>query len=127
MSTRARIDRNDETVEYFFDEGCYITEWLNRDDDPALSIARARVEPGGTTRWHLLGGITERYLVLSGRGRVEIEGLAPTEIDSGAVVTIPPGAAQRITCLGDTELVFLALCTPRFELAAYTDAEHEFG
>jgi mannose-6-phosphate isomerase-like protein (cupin superfamily) len=127
MSSSARIDRNAETAEYFFDEGCHITEWLNRDDDPALSIARARVEPGGTTRWHRLAGITERYLILSGRGRVEIEGLAPTEIDSDAVVTIPPGAAQRISCLGDVDLVFLALCTPRFALAAYTDVEHEFA
>jgi len=30
--------------------------------------------------------------------------------------------AQRITNIGDTDLVFLALCTPRFTRAAYEDA-----
>ena len=49
--------------EYYFEEGCYITELHNRADDPAVSVARARVPPGVTTRWHTLGGITERYVI----------------------------------------------------------------
>lgn len=109
--------------EYWFVEGCHILEWHNRADDPALSVARARVAPGQTTRWHRLQGITERYLILSGRGRVEIEGLAPADLGAGAVAVIPPGCAQRITCLGEEELVFLAMCTPRFEAQAYVDVE----
>lgn len=109
--------------EYWFVEGCHILEWHNRVDDPALSVARARVAPGQTTRWHRLQGITERYLVLSGRGRVEVEGLEPAVIGAGAVVVIPPGCAQRIACVGDQELVFLAMCTPRFEAAAYEDVD----
>jgi mannose-6-phosphate isomerase-like protein (cupin superfamily) len=44
-------------------------------------------------------------------------------IGAGAVVVIPPGCAQRIACLGDEELVFLAICTPRFEAQAYQDVE----
>lgn len=109
--------------EYWFVEGCHILEWHNRADDPALSVARARVAPGQTTRWHRLQGITERYLILSGRGRVEVEGLEPAVIGAGAVVVIPPGCAQRIACVGDDELVFLAICTPRFEAQAYQDVE----
>lgn len=109
--------------EYWFVEGCHILEWHNRADDPALSIARARVAPGRTTRWHRLQGTTERYLILSGRGRVELEGLAAMDIGPGAVVVIPPGVAQRIASLGDQELVFLAICTPRFEVQAYEDVE----
>ncbi|MFN7782046.1 MAG: cupin domain-containing protein [Lysobacterales bacterium] len=109
--------------EYWFIEGCHILEWHNRANDPALSVARARVPSGQTTRWHRLEGITERYLILSGKGRVELEGLASAEISTGAVVVIPPGCAQRIACVGDEELVFLAMCTPRFEAQAYEDVE----
>jgi mannose-6-phosphate isomerase-like protein (cupin superfamily) len=32
---------------------------------------------------------------------------------------IPPGARQRIASGGIEDLVFLAICTPRFERAAY--------
>jgi mannose-6-phosphate isomerase-like protein (cupin superfamily) len=113
--------------EYWFVEGCHIVEWHNREEDPSLSVARARVEPGQTTRWHRLHGISERYLLLEGRGRVEIEGLPPTEVGPGAVVVIPPGVAQRIASIGDSDLVFLAICTPRFDPAAYEDVDDVFA
>lgn len=113
-------------LEYWFVEGCHILEWHNRAQDPAVSVARARVAPFQTTRWHRLRGVTERYLLLSGRGRVELEGSEPVDVGAGAVVVIPPGVAQRIACVGDEELVFLAICTPRFEASAYLDVEHEF-
>ena len=58
--------------EYFFAEGCFITEWWNAPADPDVSVARARVEPGVTTRWHRLRGVVERYLILEGQGRVEV-------------------------------------------------------
>jgi hypothetical protein len=32
-------------------EGCYISEWSNTPEDPAVSIARARVPPGVTPRF----------------------------------------------------------------------------
>ena len=50
---KSNIKKFDLADEYFFDEGCYITEVSNSDDDQQLSIARARVAPGVTTRWHL--------------------------------------------------------------------------
>jgi mannose-6-phosphate isomerase-like protein (cupin superfamily) len=121
-----RIQHNADTAEYFFDEGCHITEWLNDPADPDLSIARARLPAGASTRWHRLHGISERYLLLSGSGRVEVEGLAATEVGPGDVVLIPPGHAQRIHALGEEELVFLALCTPRFEQACYEDIEDSY-
>jgi len=105
--------------EYFFEEGCYITEISNSDDDQQLSIARARVAPGVTTQWHSLTGITERYVILQGEAEAEIGGLAPQQVSAGDVVIIPPGERQRITNIGKTDLIFLALCTPRFEVAKY--------
>ena len=116
-----RIGRAADSRERFFVEGCYITEWWNTPDDPGLSIARARVPAGATTRWHRLSGIAERYLILEGRGRVEVEGLPATEVGPGDTVLIPPGTAQRVTSTGTGELVFLALCTPRFRRACYLD------
>jgi len=109
--------------EYFFEEGCHVAEWWNSTADPAVSIARARVEPGVTTRWHRLRGVTERYLILEGRGRVEVGDGLPEDVEPGAVVLVPPGVRQRIANTGEADLIFLAVCTPRFTLAGYEDAE----
>jgi len=109
-----------ERHEYWFREGCFITEWSNSEADPGLSVARARVEPGRTTRWHRLHAITERYVILEGRGRAEVDGLA-RDVQPGDVVIIAPGLPQRITNTGDEDLVFLAVCTPRFESCAYSE------
>jgi len=81
------------------------------------------VEPGVTTRWHRLRGVTERYLILAGRGRVEVGELPAEDVGPGAVVLIPPGIRQRITNTGEDDLIFLAVCTPRFMLAGYEDVE----
>lgn len=65
--------------------------------------------------------ITERHLILAGTGRVEVDGVAPSIVEPGDVVLIPPGAAQRITNTGHADLVFLAACTPRFRDECYRD------
>jgi mannose-6-phosphate isomerase-like protein (cupin superfamily) len=113
----------DGAAEYDFREGCRILELANSDADPALSVARARVAAGGTTRWHRLRETSERYVILSGQGRVEVGDLPPTLVGPGAVVQIPPLCRQRITATGPEELVFLALCTPRFRPECYEDLE----
>lgn len=118
-----RIARGADTAEFHFREGCYITEHWNDAHDPDLSLARARVPPGVTTRRHRLVGITERYLILEGEGRVEVEGLTVTVVRPGDVVLIPPGASQRIANTGSGELVFVAACTPRFQPERYRDLE----
>ena len=66
--------------EFYTSEKCYITELSNTSDDPDVSIARARVEPGVTTRWHRLKNTSERYFVISGRGLVEIGKQTPQEV-----------------------------------------------
>jgi mannose-6-phosphate isomerase-like protein (cupin superfamily) len=81
------------------------------------------VEPGVTTRWHRLKGIFERYYIMSGKGRVEVRNLPPREVGAGDVVLIPPMCRQRITNIGDDDLVFMAVCTPRFSSDAYEDIE----
>ncbi len=117
----------DPAAEYYFDEGCYIHELSNAADDPQLSVARARLPLGGQTRWHRLHGVTERYLIEAGEGLVELADEPPRRVAVGDVVIIPPGCPQRIRCVGAQPLVFLALCTPRFEPDCYEDLEPAAG
>lgn len=122
-SVNACIKSGDASDEYFFDEGCFITEWSNSSDDPHVSIARARLEPGKTTRWHFLRDTTERYVLLEGSGLVEVGDLPAQALQVGDVVIIPPQTRQRITNTGADDLVFLAICSPRFKETVYVDIE----
>lgn len=125
MSDRPQILRASPLRdEYWFREGCHITELSNSPDDEALSVARARVEPGGQTRWHVLDGITERYVILAGQGEVELGDEPARSVGPNDVVIIPPGCRQRIRNTGDDDLVFLAICTPRFCIESYRDLEN---
>ena len=74
--------------EYYSDELCYINELSNSALDTEVSIARARVAPGITTRWHRLQGTTERYCILEGRAMVEVGDQEPQQLLPGDVVLI---------------------------------------
>jgi mannose-6-phosphate isomerase-like protein (cupin superfamily) len=117
------IVRADEGTEAWTAERCFILELSNSERDEALSIARARVPAGVATRWHRLHGIAERYVILAGTGVVEVGESPAREVRPGDVVLIPPGCRQRVTCGRAEDLVFLALCTPRFRPQAYEDAD----
>lgn len=106
-------------AEVLTDERCHILELANDEHDPGMSIARARVEPGVTTRWHRVHDTVERYVILDGTGRMEIGDSPPQEVQTGDVVLIPPSVRQRIANVGADDLVFLAICTPRFRPEAY--------
>jgi mannose-6-phosphate isomerase-like protein (cupin superfamily) len=108
---------------WFTPELCHITELSNSERDEELSIAAARVAPGVTTRWHHLTETAERYVILSGQGLVEIGDLPPQTVRPMDVVLIPPGCRQRISNTGNEDLVFLALCTPRFRPSVYQQDE----
>jgi mannose-6-phosphate isomerase-like protein (cupin superfamily) len=120
---RPSVRHPDKSEEYLTEERCHILETWNRSEDGAVSIARVRVEPRVTTRLHRLQGITERYVILDGLGQVEVGTLAPSLVAPGDMVYIPPGCPQRIHNPGETDLVFLAVCTPRFIPEAYEDIE----
>jgi mannose-6-phosphate isomerase-like protein (cupin superfamily) len=117
------IKRLNPGEEVYTTEGCFINELSNTPDDPAASIARARVAPGVTTRWHRVNGTAERYVILEGKGRVEVGSLPPQHVGPGDVVLIPPSCRQRIANTGEGDLIFLAICTPRFVPQAYQDIE----
>lgn len=115
------IKRYRQHKEYYFTEGCFINELWNTIEDENVSIARARLVSGETTKWHQLEGIAERYVILEGKGVVEVGNNAPSDVKPGDVVMIPAGTRQRIRSTGQDDLVFLAICTPRFVARAYRD------
>ena len=104
-------------------ERCHIIETYNSPADESLSIARARVEPGVTTAWHRVEGTVERYIISEGRGRVEVGDSPPTDVAAGDVVVIPAAVRQRITNIGDRDLIFYCVCAPRFRQSNYRSLE----
>ena len=115
------VRRFDATTEFATSEGCAIVEVSNSEEDPAVSVARARVAPGVVTRWHRVAGTAERYVILEGTGRVEVGDDVREVVTVGDVVLIPPDCPQRIANIGEGDLVFLAICTPRFRAKNYTE------
>ncbi|MGB0213101.1 NAD(P)-binding domain-containing protein [Algiphilus sp.] len=118
---RTRPRRSPAPEPYWFEEGCWISEWWNAGEDDAVSIVEARVPAGGSTRMHALTGTAERYVVLSGTGTAEVAG-ERHPLARGDALLIPPEAPQRIINTGDGELIFLAVCTPRFRPGCYQEA-----
>ncbi|NVJ61866.1 MAG: cupin domain-containing protein [Gammaproteobacteria bacterium] len=123
--TQATIINFDQTREYYFKEGCFINELSNSEADPDVSIAQARVSPGVTTQWHKLKNTVERYIILGGEGLVEVEGLSSSKVAAGDVVIIPEQHWQRITNIGTVDLIFHAICSPRFEEENYESKEDD--
>lgn len=115
------IKKHDSSDEYYFEEGCHIIETSNSADDEDVSIVRARVEKGQQTKWHYLENTTERYVILSGRGSVEVGTDAACDITSGDVVIVPANTRQRIKNTGEADLLFLAICSPRFQKKNYRE------
>jgi mannose-6-phosphate isomerase-like protein (cupin superfamily) len=116
---KPEIRRAEPSKEFTTQEHCLILEVANDPSDPDVSIARARVLPGVTTEWHRLEGTAERYVVVRGTGRVEIGELPPAVVREGDVVRIPANVPQRITNIGNEDLVFFCVCSPRFVPSAY--------
>ena len=109
---------------FYTEERCFITELLNDPQCSEVSLARCRVEPGVTTQLHRLS-VAERYVVESGQGMMELDGQPAVAIGAGDSVLIPPGCAQRVKNDAAEDLVFLCICTPRFEPLHYENIETE--
>ena len=81
------------------------------------SLAEALVKPRMATEEHRHPNTEEIYYILSGQGRMRIDGeerdVAPLD-----GIAIPPGAAHKMWNTGDTDLIFLCCCVP-----AYTDED----
>ena len=118
-----KIAKANGSEEFFApSERCFILEtWHDTGD--SMTFARTRVAPGVATEWHALDGVTERYIVVEGTGRMEVGDLPPTEVAPGDTVFIPAGVRQRITNTGAQDLIFYCVCTPPFNPACYRPLE----
>jgi mannose-6-phosphate isomerase-like protein (cupin superfamily) len=120
MKMKHRIVKADQLRETKTIERCFVAEnWSSN----KISIARARVRPGTTTRVHHLKGVDEIYLITKGHGVVEIGESDPAEVETGDTIYIPSGTSQRITNAGRMDLVFYCICNPRFTQDCYCDDE----
>jgi len=120
---RPEIVKADAAQEFFApSERCYILETWHGPAD-SMTIARARVTPGVTTEWHALAGVTERYIIAEGSGRMEVGDLPPADVRPGDTVFIPADVRQRITNTGAGDLVFYCVCTPPFRPDCYRPLE----
>jgi mannose-6-phosphate isomerase-like protein (cupin superfamily) len=104
-------------------ERCFIAENYGSSDGK-VSVAIATVKPGVTTAAHHLKGIEEIYIITKGTGIIDIKNLEPTEVTVGDVIVIPEGTSQRIKNVGDCDLVFYCICTPRFTQEQYVNEEN---
>ena len=123
---KAEICRADPSREFLTAEKCFILEVANDANDPEISISWARIPAKVTTEWHRVRGIAERYVIVSGTGRVEVGNVEPTVVGPGDVVRIPANTPQRMANVGDTDLVFLCVCSPRFVPDAYVPGPDDF-
>ena len=105
--------------EKYFEEKCFITELLNREDYSNFSLAKARVLPGITTELHTLQNTDELYYILSGTGEPEIDGKVKGTMEAGDALLIKQGQSQRIKNIGNDDLIFLCICSPRFHPQNY--------
>ena len=117
-----KIVKANVLYEYLTPEHCFIAENYS---SKSISIARARIKPGVTTRAHHLKEVEEIYLVTAGKGKVIVGELEPTEVGIGDIVIIPPSTSQKIANIGETDLIFYCICTPRFTADCYCDEEAE--
>ena len=121
---QSAIIRAESLKETFTPERCYIFENCGVSiGDNKVSVARARVEPGVTTKRHHLDGVQEIYLIVRGKGTVYVGKTEPAEVSKGDVVVIPPGTSQKIANIGKTDLIFYCICTPSFTQECYRSDE----
>ena len=107
-----------ENKEYFLAEGCHILELCNSSQHPELSIARARLEPQQETELHSLISTAERYIIQQGQGIATID-KQQFIVNTNDVLVIQPNVSQKIFNTGDEDLIFLVICTPRFQPECY--------
>lgn len=106
--------------EYFFDEGCHILEIYNDPLSESFSIVRARVEINVETKLHSLSDTIEHYVIIQGKGTATIDSIE-YHVKDNDVLHIGENVSQKIRNSGKIDLIFLAICAPRFTKECYNE------
>ncbi len=115
--------KNFNLKEFYTEERCHISELLNDATNPLLSMARCRVERGITTQLHALDKPEETYFIEQGCGIMDDGRGNLIEVVTGDSVKIPENLPQRIRNTGESDLIFMAICSPRFQPDCYLNLE----
>ena len=110
MQVRSRTDAEPFTTK----DGSTIRVLLDREAGGAVnqSLAEASLEVGQSTQRHYHAETEEIYVVLEGRGEMEVEG-DRRAVGAGEAVLIPPGAWHELRATGGA-LRFLCCCAPPY-------------
>lgn len=86
------------------------------------SFSHAVIEPGCASRPHYHPVAEETYYILSGEGRMMVDG-RELRLVPGDALLILPGEVHRIFNDSDATLEFIAVCAPPWtpEISVYTD------
>lgn len=78
------------------------------------SLAEATIAVGTATQEHYHPKSEEIYYILSGSGRMKLDGEL-RDVGSLDAIAIPPGARHKIWNTGAVPLVLLCCCAPGYE------------
>ena len=76
--------------------------------DPAVNVYRVRFQPEARTAWHVHTG-PQILLVVEGRCRIQKEGEAVRQVETGGVVCIEPGEKHWHGAAPDAPMTHIAL------------------
>jgi mannose-6-phosphate isomerase-like protein (cupin superfamily) len=85
------------------------------------SLAHGTLPPGQRSKRHVLAS-SEVYYFISGRGRLTINDEV-TVIESGTTIYVPPGGRQFLENTGETDIEFLCLVDPAWQMEDETILE----
>ena len=102
-------NRERDAVPFTTKDGSTIREYLHTEQQ---SLAEATVLAGESTERHYHGRSEEIYLLLAGRGTMELDG-DERDVAPGDAILIPPGAWHRISA-GAADVRFLCCCSPPY-------------
>jgi mannose-6-phosphate isomerase-like protein (cupin superfamily) len=112
---RVQIRSRDDATPFTTADGSTIRVLLDAELGGARnqSLAEASLEPGQATERHYHARAEELYVLLDGRGEMEVDG-ARGAVGPGDAVLIPPGAWHQIRASEQEPLRFLCCCAPPY-------------
>lgn len=83
--------------------------WKSKD----VSVAYVEMQGGSVSLLHKHANFTELYYILSGRGKIFIDG-EEFEVDANMLIEIAPGVSHKLKNTGVLVLKHLVVSTPAF-------------
>ncbi|MBW4062194.1 cupin domain-containing protein [Candidatus Saccharibacteria bacterium] len=94
--------------------GVLVRDVITNSDEPELSLAEVRIEPGSRFPFHRFAGGPEQFRVMTGACRLMFLTENPVDLVVGHYISIPPGVWFSITTVGDEPVVFVVANAPAF-------------